>query len=77
MVKLITGKNCNGCNVLKMVLKYRGLIDKVEEVDAESAEGKKLLLECGARSIPVLVNGSDILVGANHRDEVLEGFIVG
>jgi len=77
MVKLITGKNCNGCNVLKMVLKYRGLIDKVEEVDAESAEGKKLLLECGARSIPVLYRDGATMIGANHRDEDLEGFING
>lgn len=68
-MKLLTKPDCRPCTEVKNFLKIVGLSDQVEIVDTETPEGKKTAIALGVMSMPVLVDGEELVF---TKDRIIE-----
>lgn len=68
-MKLLSKPDCRPCTEVKNFLKIVGLSDKVEIIDTETPEGKKIAIQLGVMSSPVLVDGDELIY---TKDKIIE-----
>lgn len=72
MLELYTTNNCPYCDVVKIILKERGL--KYTEYNLSDPANKEKLEEMvqltGRRSVPVLRNGDRFVIGSDESEIV-------
>ena len=67
---LLTTDTCIKCRVLKQKFKKAIASGRLREVDANSAEGQRLVQEHGLQSVPVIIRNGQKLMNVNEMFRV-------
>lgn len=66
MIELYTTNNCQYCDVVKIILKERGIKYTEYNVAEDAAKRDEMIALTGMRKVPVLRNGDKFTVGADE-----------
>jgi glutaredoxin len=65
-MKIVSGPYCGRCKVAKQILTEKGYV--VNEIMANSDEGKEIIDKTQAKELPILINEGKILKGQEVLD---------
>lgn len=65
-MKIVSGPYCGRCKVAKQILTEKGYV--INEIMANSDEGKEIIDKTQAKELPILINEGKILKGQEVLD---------